>query len=135
MKQLDTEISELKAEKQKHKKHIKENEKYIKKISKILRSKSFEKAINDFEEIWKIKEELSKEIRSHLINLKEYLPEALLHTQYKDVPRTNNLIESFYKATLPRKIKNIYMTYGGIMKRIMLANLRWIQKHISIRQK
>ena len=135
MEKLTSEISQLKAEKRKHKKYIKENNKYVRKISRILRSNSFEKAMNDFEEIWDIKDELSKEIRSHLISLKKYLPEALLHTRFKDVPRTNNLIESFYKATLPRKIKYIYMTYEGIMNRIILADLRWIQKHISMKQK
>ena len=126
MKKLKTEIRRLKAEKRKHNNHIKKDKKYVKKISKILKSKSFEKAIDDFKEIWEIKDNLSKEIRSHLINLKIYFPEALLHTKLKDVPRTNNLIESFLKATLPRKIKYIYMTYEGIMNRIILANLRWI---------
>ena len=118
MKKLNSQISQLKTEKRKHKNHIKENNKYVKKISRILKSKSFEKAIEKFNEIYEIKDELSKEIRSHLINLKKYLPEALLHTKLKDVPRTNNLIESFYKATLPRKIKYIYMTYDGVMNRI-----------------
>lgn len=70
MKKVTSEISQLKAEKRKHKKHIKEDNKYVRKISRILWSKSFEKAMNDFEEIWDIKDELSKEIRSHLINLK-----------------------------------------------------------------
>ena len=46
----------------------------------------------------KLKITLSNEIRSHLINLKKYLPEALLHTKFKDVPRTNNLIESFLQS-------------------------------------
>ena len=64
--------------------------------------------MQDFKDLWEIKDNLSKEIRSHLINLKKYLSEALLHTRLKDVLRTNNLIESFYKATLPRKIKYIY---------------------------
>ena len=133
MKKLNSQISQLKTEKRKHKNHIKENNKYVKKISRILKSKSFKKkkAIEKFNEIYEIKDELSKEIRSHLINLKKYLPEALLHTKLKDVPRTNNLIESFYKATLPRKIKYIYMTYDGVMNRIILADLRWMQKHTS----
>ena len=134
MKKLKQEISMFKAEKRKHKNYIKENNKYVKKISRILKSKSFEKAMAKFEEIWKIKDQLSNEIRSHLINLKEYLPEALLHTRFKDVPRTNNLIESFYKATLPRKIKYIFMTYDGLMNRIILANIRWIKNHISKKQ-
>ena len=135
MNKLRAEISQFKAEKRKHKKHMKEDNKYVKKISRILKLKSFEKAVDNFEKIWEIKDDLSKEIRSHLMNLKKYLPKALLHTKLKEVPRTNNLIESFYKTTLPRKIKNIYMTYEGIMNRIILADLRWMQKHISMKQK
>ena len=73
MKKLNSQISQLKAEKREHKNHIKENNKYVKKISRILKSKSFEKAIEKFNEIYEIKDELSKEIRSHLINLKKYL--------------------------------------------------------------
>ena len=42
-----------------------------------------------------------------------------------DVPRTNNLIESFYKRTMPRKIKNIFTTYEGLVNRMILADLRW----------
>jgi len=37
-----------------------------KKISRILKSKSFKKAIKKFNEIYEIKDELSKEIKSHL---------------------------------------------------------------------
>ena len=73
MKKLNSQISQLKAEKREHKNHIKENNKYVKKISRILKSKSFKKAIEKFNEIYEIKDELSKEIRSHLINLKKYL--------------------------------------------------------------
>ena len=73
MKKLNSQISQLKTEKREHKNHIKENNKYVKKISRILKSKSFKKAIEKFNEIYEIKDELSKEIRSHLINLKKYL--------------------------------------------------------------
>ena len=36
-----------------------------------------------FEELWEIKDTLSKEIVSHLRNLKKYLPEALTHTLFR----------------------------------------------------
>ena len=127
MKKLRREISDLKAERRKHKKHIKEDKKYIKKISKLLKSKKYERGIELFNELWEIKDTLSKEIASHLKNLKEYLHEALMHTLVKGVPRTNNLIESFYKRTIPRKFKNIFMTYDGLVKRMLLSDLRWVE--------
>ena len=77
--------------------------------------------------MWEIKDTLSKEIASYLKNLKEYLHEALMHTLFKGVPRTNNLIESFYKRTIPRKFKNIFMTYDGLVKRMLLSDLRWVE--------
>lgn len=132
-KQLKSEISQLKAERRKHRNYIKTNEKYIKKISRMLKSSTYEKGIERFEELWNIKDELSDEIRIHLKNLKGYLHEALWHTLNKDVPRTNNLIESFYKATFPRRIKSVFMTYEGLKHRIDLADLRWTQRVLSTR--
>ena len=58
------------------------------------------------------------------------MPQALTHTLYDDVPRTNNLIESFFKATLPCKIKNIFRIYDGLVKRVILSDLRWTENVI-----
>ena len=48
----------------------------------------------------------------------------LNHTLNKDILSTNNLLEGFYKITLPRKIKKIFVTYKGAMNRIALNNIR-----------
>ena len=130
MKKLKREISDLKAEKRKHKHQIKEDNKYVKKISRLLKSKTYDKGIELFNELWDIKDTLSKKIALHLENLKGYLHQALTHTLFDDVPRTNNLIESFYKRTIPRKIKNIYTTYDGLVNRMILADLRWTENAI-----
>ena len=132
-KQLNRELSQLRAERRKHRNYIKTNEKYIKKISLMLRSSTYEKGIERFEELWEIRDELSDEIRTHLKNLKGYLHEALWHTLNNDVPRTNNLIESFYKATFPRSIKRVFMTFEGLNHRIDLADLRWTERVLSTR--
>ena len=66
MHDLRCEISDLKAELRKHKNYIKENKKYIKKISRMLKSGTFELGLKRFEELWEIKDQLSKEIRLHL---------------------------------------------------------------------
>ena len=132
-KQLNRELSQLRAERRKHRNYIKTNEKYIKKISLMLRSSTYKKGIERFEELWEIRDELSDEIRTHLKNLKGYLHEALWHTLNNDVPRTNNLIESFYKATFPRSIKRVFMTFEGLNHRIDLADLRWTERVLSTR--
>ena len=80
MKKLKGKISALKTEKRECNHHIKDDEKYVKKISKLLKVTSFERGMELFEELWEIKDTLSKEIASHLRNLKKYLPEALTHT-------------------------------------------------------
>ena len=130
MKKLRIEISNLKAERKEHNHHIDDDNKIVKKISRLLKSKTYETGVKLFNELWEKKDTFSKEIASHLKNLKEYLPQALTHTLYKDVPRTNNLIESFFKATLPRKIKYIFRTLNGLVKRVILSDLRWIENVI-----
>ena len=67
-KQLKSQLSQLKAERRNY---IKTNKKYIKKISLMLRSSTYEKGIERFEELWKIRDELSDEIRTHLKILKD----------------------------------------------------------------
>ena len=129
--ELKSELSQLRAERSKHRNYIKTNNKYVKKIAKIVKAPTYEKGIERFNELWAIKDDLSDEIRKHLKNLKEYLHEVLWHTLNKDVPRTNNLIESFYKATFPRSIKRVFMTYEGLNHRINLAGLRWTERVIS----
>ena len=71
MKKLKREIISLKAEKWEYKHHIKNDKKYISKIYRLLKSSSYWCGIKQFEELWKIKDTLSKEIASHLKNLKK----------------------------------------------------------------
>ena len=130
MRKLRTDLSNLKAERSEYNHHIDDDNKIVKKISRLLKSKTYETGMKLFDELWEKKDTFSNEIASHLKNLKEYLPQALTHTLYKDVPRTNNLIESFFKATLPRKIKYIFRTFNGLVKRVILADLRWTENVI-----
>ena len=53
----------------------------------------------------------------------------LNHTLNKDIPSTNNLLEGFYKITLPVKLKKIFVTYKGAMNRIVLNNIRWMKRN------
>ena len=47
-----------------------------------------------------------------------------------NIPKTNNLVELFFKVTFPGKIKKIYRTYEGALNKIKLDDLRWIEKNV-----
>lgn len=73
---------------------------------------------------------MSEEIKKFLENLKDYLDDALKHTLNKSVPSTNNLIEQFFKITFARKIKKIFRTKRGAMKRMKLNEIRCNKRNV-----
>ncbi|MBR0370439.1 MAG: hypothetical protein IJH63_06940, partial [Methanobrevibacter sp.] len=68
----------------------------------------------------------------YLKRLEKYLDKTLQHTLNQKIPSTNNLIEGFYKTTLPGRIKRIFKTYCGLLIRITLNNIRWIKRCATI---
>ena len=73
---------------------------------------------------------MSDEIKDFLENLKNHLDDALNHTLNKNVPSTNNLIEQFFKITFARKIKKIFRTKRGAMKRMKMNEIRWTHRNV-----
>ena len=129
-KKLSREISQLKAKRRKYKKILKEDTKYIEQISLIFKKKTYQAAINQFNRLHDKREEMSEEIKKFLENLKDHLDDALKHTLNKNVPSTNNLIEQFFKITFARKIKKIFRTKRGAMKRMKLNEIRWTKRNV-----
>ena len=127
-RELKKELSSYKAKIRKYKKILDEDDKLIKEISSIFKTKNYTTAKNKFKRLYDRIEELPEEFQKYLKNLSKYLEKALQHTIDNRIPRTNNLIESFYKATLPRKVKKTFKTYRGLMNRITLNNIRWIKR-------
>ena len=72
---------------------------------------------------------MSEEIRKFLETLEDHLENALNHMLNDNVPSTNNLIEQFFKITLARKIKKIYRTKRGAIKRMKLNQIRWTKRN------
>ena len=107
---------------------LKCDDKLVKKISLIFKSKTEKTARKRFNELYEKMYELPKEIKSFIKNLSNYLDKAIQHTINREIPSTNNLIEGFYKTTLPGKIKKIFKTYRGLIIRITLNNIRWIKQ-------
>ena len=111
---------------------LKQEDSLVKKISLIFKSKTEKTARKRFQELYDKLDDLPKEIKSFIKNLFKYLDKAIQHTINRKIPSTNNLIEGFYKTTLPRKIKKIFKTYRGLFIRITLNNIRWIKRCVII---
>ena len=93
--------------------------------SLIFKSKTEKTARKRFNEIYNQLEKLPEEIKEFMKHLSKYFDKAIQHTINREIPSTNNLIEGFYKITLPGKIKRIFKTYRGLLIRVTLNNIRW----------
>ena len=127
-KDLKKKLSSKKAERKELENKLKYDDKFVKKISLIFKSKTEMTARRRFMRLYEKLEELPKEIKGFIKNLSKYLDKAIQHTINRQIPSTNNLIEGFYKTTLPGKIKKIYKTYRGLLIRIRLNDIRWIKR-------
>ena len=134
-KKLKKELSEKKALRKKYKKILEEDDKLVKKISLIFKSKTYKTAKKRFFKLYRKLEELPEEIQKYLKRLSKYLEKAIQHTINKKIPSTNNLIECFYRTTLPGKVKKTFKTYKGLLNRITLNNIRWIRRCALNREK
>ena len=131
-RKLNKKLSEKKSKRKKLTNKLKQDDSLVKKISLIFKSKTEKTARKRFQELYDKLDDLPKEIKSFIKNLSKYLDKAIQHTINRKIPSTNNLIEGFYKTTLPRKIKKIFKTYRGLLIRITLNNIRWIKRCVII---
>lgn len=102
---------------------------YKERIKVILRVKNLKTAINKLNKLLKEKD-LPEFIEKFLNNLLKKIDRAIQFVNDGNIPKTNNLIELFFKVTFPGKIKRIYRTYEGAMNRIRLNNIRWMKRNV-----
>ena len=103
---------------------------YKERIKKIFDVKSYKTGINKINKLLDKKDELPDFIHDFLKNLLKKIERALAFTKDESLPKTNNLVELFYKITFPGKIKRIYRTIEGAMNRIRLNNIKWMEKNV-----
>ena len=131
-RKLKKKLSEKKELRKKYTDKLNVDDALVKKISLIFKSKTEKTARKRFNKLYSQLKKLPKEIKEFLENLAKYFDKSIQHTINRQIPSTNNLIEGFYKITLPRKIKRIFRTYRGLLIRITLNNIRWIKRCATI---
>ena len=131
-KTLKTKLSNKKALKKKYLSELNVDDELVKKISLIFKSKTEKTARKRFNKLYSQLEKLPEEIKEFMKKLSKYFDKAIQHTINREIPSTNNLIEGFYKITLPGKIKRIFKTYRGLLIIITLNNIRWTKRCATI---
>ena len=129
---LNDKISAKKKELRQMKKELKEDEKIIAKLSRLWKYKTISTCKNKFYTLYNNRDQFRKEIKEFLEKLEKYLDKALNHVFDSDIPTTNNTIEAFFKITLPRCSKRKFMTYEGMMNRILLNDIRYMKRNVRI---
>ena len=129
-KKLKKEISQNSEKIRKYKAEIKELTEYKKKIQKIYKAKSLKTAMKHFNELKEKIDQLPEVIKNYVKKLDKKIDRVLEQVKDRKIPKTNNLVELFFKVTFPGKIKRIYRTYEGAQNKIKLDNLRWIEKNV-----
>ena len=69
-------------------------------------------------------------IRKHIIN---HFYRYVQHLDDKNIEKTSNKIENYYRQTNPEKIKKIYKTKNGILTFLDYQMENWTEKHIKIK--
>ena len=124
------EKSDLSSKLSKYEKELNEIIEYKEEIKKIFDFKTLKVSMNKFNKIWSKKEELPTIIYDFLENLRKKINRALAFAKDASIPKTNNLIELFYKVTFLGKIKRIYRTIEGVENRIRMNNIRWMERNV-----
>ena len=128
-------IKKLEQDIKKHRKEIKEKTKELKEINynqeriqKIWDSKTIKQAQRRYNTLYHQKNYLNPIIAKFLDNIKPDLDVILNHLMDTEIPATNNIIENYYRTTLPRSQKRIFRTLKGLKRRIREQQIRWTHR-------
>jgi len=116
-------------------KKIKENSDQIKeleynkeRIQNIFNVDTKKDAKRRFNTIYNSKDSLPPIIQRFLERMNKNLEILINHIEDEDIPTTNNIVENYYRTTLPGKHKRIYRTLEGAERRIKEQQLRWTHR-------
>ena len=105
LKKKKQEKTQLKKEINKINKQLAEFEYYNTKISEIFDYNTVKDAEREFNRLYNQLDFLPEEVAKFVKNLKKDFNKTINHIKRKDIPKTNNLLEGFFKITFPKEIQ------------------------------
>ena len=89
-----------------------------------------EKAKTEFNRIYNQLDFLPEEIAKFIKNLKKDFDKTINHIKRNDIPKTNNLLEGFFKITFPKKYKRRFRTEQGVKNYLRHMRIRWYEHNV-----
>jgi hypothetical protein len=103
---------------------------YYKEIREIFDTTDYETSLNLLDKLLSNLDDIPQFLRKFII--KKILPNLNRLTQFMHNPniaRTSNLIENYYRQTLPKAYKRKYKTIKGLTNYLKLKMQKWTQNH------
>ena len=130
LKKKKQEKTQLKKDIRKIKKQISEFEYYNTKISEIFNQDTPQKAETEFNKLYNQFDFLPEEVAKFVKNLKKDFDKTINHIRRIDIPKTNNLLEGFFKITFPKKYKRRFRTEKGVKNYLRHMRIRWYERNV-----
>lgn len=125
IKNLKRKNTELRAKKQENKSNLDQYDKCIHDLSLMLKSKTKRTGFKRYMKIKDNLEQLPKKIQNFIQKTEKKLEKLLLHTENREIPTTNNIMELHYLTTLNRRKKKEFKTIKGVKREIDYQTQRW----------
>ena len=129
-KKKKQEKTQLKKEINKINKQLAEFEYYNTKISEIFDYNTVKDAEREFNRLYNQLDFLPEEVAKFVKNLKKDFDKTINHIRRKDIPKTNNLLEGFFKITFPKKYKRRFRTEKGVKNYLRHMRIRWYERNV-----
>ena len=100
------------------------------KISEIFEAESLASANRKFNTLYNRRAYLPKDMANYLENLEKDKPKLFNFFENDLIPKTNNLIEGFYKHTMEKYYKKRFITSEGTDMFLDLSEIRWYEEAI-----
>lgn len=97
------------------------------KISELFTVDNIASANRKFNTLYNRKQYLPPEMDKYLENFKKDKNKLFNYLENDLIPKTNNLIEGFYKHTMEKYYKNKFITSQGIDMFLNLSEIRWYE--------
>ena len=133
-KNLNSENKRLRKELKQKRKELKEQKNIDERISNIYDVDSQKDAKRRFNTIYNQLEQFDEDTQKFLKNLNKKFDRTTTYFRDPQIPRTNNKIEGYFKITLPKYLKRIYRTRGGLIRWIRLQKIRWTKRNVITHQ-
>ena len=130
LKKKKQEKTQLKKDIKKINKQLNEFEYYNNKISEIFNYKTVKDAKKEFNRLYNQLDFLPEEVAKFVKNLKKDFDKTINHIRRKDIPKTNNLLEGFFKITFPKKYKRRFRTEKGVKNYLRHMRIRWYERNV-----